>query len=387
MALKLSNQATSALATNINATATTITIRSGDEAKFPALSTGDWFPLVIVDNNNNMEIVHCTARAGVTMTVVRGQEGTARRSFSADARVDLRMTAAAFLALVDLTQAFGILPNDALAGDYSFGSLLLSGNNATGLVVERPGSAVNINMEFRGPTTSLFIGQRNGQLVAGTSGDLSQAANRIFSASLQNFALDTNLTVSGSIDAGQSEVRGSLTHAGAYMGFNSFSTSTYGVGDARAWYDANNRRVNFSPTGAGSGRVSINADIEGSATSAGSATTAGTATNCLRQVVAGDGLSGGGVMNANRPLSVDGSVARVFTGSSAGTTDFPVGTELIVRLDSGNMPARNAAVRFGTDSDGSTYLNSGSNIVGTWRQRGGSHGFSGTGFYKAQRTL
>lgn len=106
MTLVLANNAVSALATNISASATQFTIKSGDEVRFPTISPGEWFPLTLVDAAGNTEIVRCTARAGVTMTVERAQEGTSARIFNADTRVELRLTAGTIEHIRDLTAAF-----------------------------------------------------------------------------------------------------------------------------------------------------------------------------------------------------------------------------------------------------------------------------------------
>lgn len=106
MTLVLANNAVSALATNISASATQFTIKSGDEVRFPTITPGQWFPLTLVDAAGNVEIVRCTARAGVTFTVTRAQEGTAARIFNADTRVELRLTAGTIEHIRDLTDAF-----------------------------------------------------------------------------------------------------------------------------------------------------------------------------------------------------------------------------------------------------------------------------------------
>jgi hypothetical protein len=49
----------------------------------------------LIDVNGNIEIVRVTARATDSFTIVRAQEGTAARSFSAGDRVELRLTAGA----------------------------------------------------------------------------------------------------------------------------------------------------------------------------------------------------------------------------------------------------------------------------------------------------
>lgn len=95
MAVLLANNATSLLAGAIDAAATTLSIDNADAAKFPVPAAGDWFPLTIVDNAGNMEVLRATARAGAIITVSRAQEGTTAKAFAAGARIDLRATAAA----------------------------------------------------------------------------------------------------------------------------------------------------------------------------------------------------------------------------------------------------------------------------------------------------
>lgn len=93
--LKLANNASSILASQINISSTTLSLQTGGGALFPTLNSGEWFPVVVVDPAGNREIMRCTARSGDTLTVVRAQEGTAARAFNPGARVDLRLTAGA----------------------------------------------------------------------------------------------------------------------------------------------------------------------------------------------------------------------------------------------------------------------------------------------------
>jgi hypothetical protein len=118
MGLKLTNNATSVLAANINAATTSFAIQSGDEGTFPTLGVGDWHPITVVDASGNREVMRCTARSGVTLTVVRAQEGTTALSFSAGDRVDVRLTAGAFLeAVSDATRLSTGTVDRALLGD------------------------------------------------------------------------------------------------------------------------------------------------------------------------------------------------------------------------------------------------------------------------------
>lgn len=95
MTVLLANNAVSKLGTSITATDTTISVTTGDGTKFPALSAGQWFPVVLIKASGVREILRCTARSGDILTVTRAQEGTGAQAFSAGDRVELRLTNAA----------------------------------------------------------------------------------------------------------------------------------------------------------------------------------------------------------------------------------------------------------------------------------------------------
>jgi len=90
MTVKLSNNATSTLAVNINAAATSLTIQSADAGLFPHVVGDEWFPLTLYDATKR-EIVHVTKRAGGVLTVKRAQEGTNPHDWNVGTRVDLRL--------------------------------------------------------------------------------------------------------------------------------------------------------------------------------------------------------------------------------------------------------------------------------------------------------
>lgn len=95
MVVLLANNARSTLAGAVETSDTTISIQTGDAARFPAPTGGDWFPATIVKADGSFEIVRVTGRASGVLTVTRAQEGTTALDFAADDRVDLRLTAAA----------------------------------------------------------------------------------------------------------------------------------------------------------------------------------------------------------------------------------------------------------------------------------------------------
>lgn len=96
MGMKLSNNASSSLAGAIAAGATSLNVAAGEGARFPALGAGDFCMATIVKlvgGSEVREIVKVTARAGDTLTIERGQEGTAATTFAANDRIELRLTA------------------------------------------------------------------------------------------------------------------------------------------------------------------------------------------------------------------------------------------------------------------------------------------------------
>jgi len=94
---KWSNNAFSTVASAINNSATTLSVATGMGDRFPAVSGGDDFFLLTLQNAaNDIEIVKVTARTigSDSLTIVRGQDGTAARSWSIGDIVELRVTAA-----------------------------------------------------------------------------------------------------------------------------------------------------------------------------------------------------------------------------------------------------------------------------------------------------
>lgn len=102
MSTLLANNASSLLAAPILATDTTLTVAAADAALFPLPSAGDQFQLVLEDRRvvpNLYEVVTCTARSGVLLTITRAQEGTVASPFYSGAVVSLRLTAGTVFAL------------------------------------------------------------------------------------------------------------------------------------------------------------------------------------------------------------------------------------------------------------------------------------------------
>jgi hypothetical protein len=77
------NNVNTQLAASVSSSATTITLVSGDN--LPTLLSGQYMPITLNDaaTNNVYEVMYVTAISGTTLTVIRGQEGTANVAWAA----------------------------------------------------------------------------------------------------------------------------------------------------------------------------------------------------------------------------------------------------------------------------------------------------------------
>ncbi len=88
------NNASAPLASSIVAIDTSLSVGSGQGAKFPSLSGPDTFTVTVTSADGTVqEIMLVTARATDALTVTRAQEGTSASPFTAGAVVEVRLTA------------------------------------------------------------------------------------------------------------------------------------------------------------------------------------------------------------------------------------------------------------------------------------------------------
>lgn len=96
--IQFANNAKSLLLAGISSGATSLTVLSGEGAKFPNPSAGQYFYLTLeerlpVDAENPVrEIVKVTARSGDVMTITRAQDGTSAVAWAIADKVELRVT-------------------------------------------------------------------------------------------------------------------------------------------------------------------------------------------------------------------------------------------------------------------------------------------------------
>lgn len=95
MAVLLANNATTTLAADINSSATSIAVAATKGELFPAINTaGNYFYATLVNQQNDIEIIKCTARAGDVLTVERGQDGTLAQDWLAGDVIEMRINRA-----------------------------------------------------------------------------------------------------------------------------------------------------------------------------------------------------------------------------------------------------------------------------------------------------
>lgn len=95
------NNARSVLAAPLAADAGTLTLRTGDGARFPNPQVGDDFLItlyqVVSTGETNISIARCTARVDDVLTIEPGFEGTTAYAYNEGDFVELRLTAGAVL--------------------------------------------------------------------------------------------------------------------------------------------------------------------------------------------------------------------------------------------------------------------------------------------------
>lgn len=127
MPVRLKNNARGLLAVSVTALDTVIRVRVGQGNRFPLLGEDEWFPLILEDEQGNIEITRAISISGDAITVMRAQDGTQARAFPADTLVSLRLTPAAIRSWFN-----GEDPSDEEEGDPDYGGTGLIFN---GLIV------------------------------------------------------------------------------------------------------------------------------------------------------------------------------------------------------------------------------------------------------------
>ena len=139
--VKITNNAFGQLTVGISPTDTTITVGAGEGARFPTLTGSEYFYATLADQSNLLEIVKVTARSTNTFTVLRGQDNTTAKSYTAGDRIELRPNAALFEDLIVQSRTADVITYD---------------NNASGLTATDVQAAID---EVEGRVDSVETGK------------------------------------------------------------------------------------------------------------------------------------------------------------------------------------------------------------------------------------
>lgn len=173
MGVKFANNAFGTLNASIASGDASLTLSSGQGARFPSLSSGNYFYATLIDTSNNLEVVKCTARSSDVLTITRAQESTTARAFAVGDRVELRVTAAG---LNDMTTV-------NLDGDK--GDITVSSDGATwsldndvvdsAEIADNAVGAAALNVSGNGTAGQALLSDGDGTMSWGTGGNIVQA--------------------------------------------------------------------------------------------------------------------------------------------------------------------------------------------------------------------
>ena len=145
------NNAASELANAVTSAATSLTLKAGGGARFPAPTVDDFFLVTMYQkvgqDEVNHEIVKCTARAGDVLTIERAQEGTVAVAWPSATAVQLRVTAGTLGSFTDADEATQTALNAKapLTGTGASGNWGINAATATKLATPRAINGVNFD--------------------------------------------------------------------------------------------------------------------------------------------------------------------------------------------------------------------------------------------------
>ena len=284
MAIKFTNNAYSTLASGITNSATSITLTTGEGARFPSFSAPDYFLATLIDSSNNLEIVKCTTRSTDVLTVVRGQESTTARAYATGDRIELRITAGVLDALYDDTTvggATGVDFNDDVKARFGTGNDLEIYHDASHSYITDGGTG---NLKIGGSqvdilgtseTMATFVDDGAVTLYHNNVAKVATTANGVTVTGTAIATTDTDASNTGTVDldfaAKQNFV---LTLTG---NITSLTASNEQVGQSGF--------IAFIQDGTGSRTVSLHGDYETAATAGLTLTTTAAAVDLVPYVV------------------------------------------------------------------------------------------------------
>lgn len=92
MSIKFANNVSTYITSGLTSSQTSFTVAS--TTGFPTLASGDYFYATLYTTSGAVEIIKVTNVSGITLTCVRGQDGTGAQAWPNGTPFDIRLTAA-----------------------------------------------------------------------------------------------------------------------------------------------------------------------------------------------------------------------------------------------------------------------------------------------------
>jgi microcystin-dependent protein len=229
--IKFTNNFSAPIAANISSSATTIALATGYGSLLPNYGVDEYEYITLTDSSNHIEIVKVTARSGDTLTVVRAQDNTVARAWTAGDRMSSRPCAAAMYDALQVNVAKADAVHSHAAGDVALtptGSIAatniqaaiaeldgdIAGKQAAlGYTAAQAGANSDIT-SLTGLTTPLSVAQ----------GGTGSATGAIPAGCVAHFAMN-------SAPAGWLAANGAAVSRTTYAALFAVIDTLYGVGD------------------------------------------------------------------------------------------------------------------------------------------------------------
>jgi hypothetical protein len=287
MGVKVTNNAFGILASAITNVSTTITLSSGDGAKFPVLASGDFFFGTLINTANQLEIVKVTARSTNTLTVIRGQDGTTARAYSAGDRFELRPTAAMFEAF---TQAESISYDNTASG--LSGNTVQTAIDSSKTLIDTKQATLVSGTNIKTINSTSLLG--SGNIVLTTSGTLIGAQYFTSSGTYTKATNNPSFIIVEVVGGGSAGTRTAASNSGGTSSFGAFCSATGGIAQtnlvAGVGGQGSGGDVNLKGGGGTMGSGTNSPQVRG----AGGCSVFGGGANASSGIVAGAPNTGGG---------------------------------------------------------------------------------------------
>jgi hypothetical protein len=228
MTTLVTNNAFATLSANINAASSTLTVQTGEGARFPSPGAGEQaFITLIAAGSGAVEIIKYTSRSGDSFTgLTRGSDNTTAQSFTAGDAVELRVVAATY-------HPDGILPNQTGHSGKFLKSVSLTAQwtQITNTDVSGLGTLATQNGTFSGTSSGTNTGDQTITLTGNVTGSGTGSFVATIAANAVTFAKMVQIATArflGRVTAGSGNIE-ELTAAQVKTALNYTASDVSGL--------------------------------------------------------------------------------------------------------------------------------------------------------------